>query len=573
MFIRTKTTPNSPRKSVQIVSAYRVGTRIKQRIVRHIGVAEDAEQLRQLKELATLALVEIERSGQIGLLSAEEEARQIIAAKEAAEEAAAVQAEIAAAAPLPVDLRQLREQTRVTVGIHEVYGRVYAQLGFDRLLGARRAASARILRDTVLARIARPLSKLGSAHMLERDFGLEINTDQMYRMMDHLDEPTLLRMQGAARTAAQSLLGEAFDVLFFDCTTLYFESFEEDELRQKGFSKDHKSAETQVLLALLVTREGLPVGYRLYPGAQWEGDTLRQAVADVQALCAVRRIVLVADAGLFNKKNLDMLAALQQPYIVAARLKGMSQALQNQILDRSAYQPLRAVAADPDGSGVTWRELEYEGQRLLVTHSPLRARKDAQERNKTIARAKKRYDGKTAKSLLGSGSARYLKLEGGSRMVLDAERIAQAARWDGLHGLLTNIPDLSPEQAIDQYRGLWQVEETFRLSKHDLAIRPVFHWSERRIRAHVGLCFMALTCIRWLTHTCAVRYERLSAEVIRNELMHVQASIVEDQNSQRRYVIPSRPTKHARQLYKLVGRRLSAVPFEINGTYPVMSKM
>jgi transposase len=86
-----------------------------------------------------------------------------------------------------------------------------------------------------------------------------------------------------------------------------FESFEEDELRQKGFSKDHKSAETQVLLALLVTREGLPVGYRLYPGAQWEGDTLRQAVADAREICSVRRIVLVADAGLFNKKNLDML--------------------------------------------------------------------------------------------------------------------------------------------------------------------------------------------------------------------------------------------------------------------------
>jgi hypothetical protein len=174
-----------------------------------------------------------------------------------------------------------------------------------------------------------------------------------------------------------------------------------------------------------------------------------------------RRSRVVADAGLFNKKNLDMLDALEQPYIVAARLKGMPQALQQEMLDLDTYQPLREAAAATDAVGVTWRELAYEGQRLLVTHSPL--------------------------------------------------------------------------------------------------------------RAHVGLCFMALTCIRWLTHTCAVRYERLSAEVIRNELMHVQASIVEDQKSQRRYVIPSRPAQHARQLYKLVNRRLSAVPFEINGDYPNMA--
>jgi len=441
------------------------------------------------------------------------------------------------------------------VGFHEVYGHLYQQLGFDTLWGSRRQASRRVLREMVMARLAQPASKLASTQLLSRDFGVEIDVNQVYRMMDHLDEATQHKLQALAKHAAFDLLGHKVDVMFFDCTTLYFESFDEDALRQKGFSKDHKSAETQVLLALLVTREGLPIGYRLYPGAKWEGHTLRDALSDLRQAYPIERVILVADSGLFSQDNLALMQAQGQPYIVAARLKNLPITLQNKVLDSSAYQPL--------SDGECFMETAYLEQRLIVSYSEQRARKDAHDRARALEKIQKRYHNKTVKSALKGHDARYLKVEGQGRVVLDPERIHNAARWDGLHGITTNIKDLSVTEALAQYRGLWQVEETFRLSKHDLRIRPIFHWSEKRIRAHVALCFMALTCLRWLMYTCALRYERLSAEVIRNELAHVQVSILQDQTTQRRFAIPSKPTRHAKNLFRMVGKTLNPTPFEL----------
>ena len=542
MFVRIKASPNSPRRSVQIVESFRQNGSIKQRILRHIGVAENESHLQKLKELAAFTIAQMKGNLQLSLFAADEEAKLLMQNCEDD------------GAPLSVDLRQLREVSRITVGFHEVYGSVYQQLGFDRLLGSRRVASTRVLRDLVMARLAKPSSKLASAEFLRRDFGLSINVDQIYRMMDHLDESAQTRLQNLARDAAFGLLGSRVDVLFFDCTTLYFESFDEDALRQKGMSKDRKTAETQILLALLVTREGLPVGWRIYPGSQWEGHTLKDALVDIRRICSVERVVLVADAAMLSKDNIAVLNQQKQNYIVAARLRNLPRAVEDEILNRKAYKKL-------DGEQ-TYIETIYQGQRLIVTYSPERARKDAHERDRAVQKAGQRYDGKSVKQMAGHLS-KYFKVEGKGYLQLDKEKIQADARWDGLHGMVTNMPDLTAQEACAHYHGLWQVEETFRLSKHDLAIRPIFHWTQRRIQAHVSLCFMALTCLRWLTYTCELRYEKLSAEVIQTELAHVQTSILEHKKNHRRFAIPSAPTQHAKQLFKMVGKTLNSTPFEI----------
>jgi transposase len=321
----------------------------------------------------------------------------------------------------------------------------------------------------VMARLARPASKLASTQFLQRDFGIEIDVNQAYRMMDHLDDAMQLRIQRLAQDAAFGLFNQKVDVLFFDCTTLYFESFDEDALRQKGFSKDRKSAETQVLLALLVTREGLPIGYRLYPGSQWEGHTLERALADLRQIAQIDRLVLVADSALFNRENIRLLEEQKQPYIVAAQLKKLPQDTQKILFDRSSFERL-----SDDESFI---ETIYQGQRLIVTYSAKRAKKDAHDRKKAVEKAHKLYHNKTVKSAVKGHHARYLNVQGDGRLELDENRIAQAARWDGLHGVITNMKELSAQEAISHYHGLWQVEETFRLSKHDLSIRPIFHWT------------------------------------------------------------------------------------------------
>ena len=117
--------------------------------------------------------------------------------------------------------------------------------------------------------------------------------------------------------------------------------------------------------------------------------------------------------------------------------------------------------------------------------------------------------------------------------------------------------------SIEQYKGLWLVEEAFRLTKHDLQVRPVYHWTPKRIEAHIAMCFMALVCIRHLSYRVKLQYQPLSPEMIHHELVHVQESILIDSKTGHRYGIPSKPTMHTKKIYQVMGEKLSAIPFLI----------
>ena len=235
MFVRVKSTPNSPRQSVQIVQSVRVGDKVKQKIVRYVGIAMDDDELVQLKVLAEVVKAKIEARHQPSLFPPETVAKQMLEAKAAK----------ASKATLNVDLMQMVEEQRVVLGIHEVYGEVYRQLSFDTLLSQKRyRASHEALFHCVMARIANPPEqgkrKRGSVQHLEQDFGVSLSLEKVYRMMDQLDDNTISRLQTMTCEGTRSLLPDALDMLFFDCTTLYFESFKEYELKQNGYSKDCK---------------------------------------------------------------------------------------------------------------------------------------------------------------------------------------------------------------------------------------------------------------------------------------------------------------------------------------------
>ena len=179
MFIRVKSTPNSPRRSVQIVRSVRQGDKVRQVIVRHVGIAADEEELQRLRDLAEFIKARIGHADQPSLFPPEEIARQVIEARRNPPEPTA----------LPVDLSGLREERRLVVGIHEVFGTLYGELGLDTVLPrSRYRASHDALFHTVMARIANPASKRASVRRLEEDFGVQLPLERVYRMMDHLDD-------------------------------------------------------------------------------------------------------------------------------------------------------------------------------------------------------------------------------------------------------------------------------------------------------------------------------------------------------------------------------------------------
>ena len=551
MFVRVKSTPNSPRQTVQIVASERIGDKVKQRIVRYVGVAMNDEELVKMKELAEFIKANLEEEAAPALFRPDELARMAIDGRKTAD--------LSPNQPLTVDMKLLREESRVVVGIHEIYGKMFDELGFDRVVGdpARRVQAAKTIKHLVMARIANPSSKRKSVINLEQDFGVKLDLNAVYRTLDYVDEQSIELIQKKAWDAAKGLFAQKIDVIFYDCTTLYFESFVEDELREKGLSKEHRFSESQVLLAMMVTKEGLPLGYRLYNGATWEGHTLKDAIEHVKRMAEVDRLVFVADSGLLSKDNLAVIEKSEKQYIVAARLKNQPESIKKQILDKGSYQ---------QGDHMLIKEIALPGERrLLVNYTEKRARKDAYDRQKALAKLQKKINkSKNPESFISNSSHRkYLKIENQQSVQIDEEKIRFAEQWDGLHGIITNINDMPAKDAFEQYAGLWQIEESFRLTKHDLRVRPIYHWTPRRIQAHVAICFMALVSIRHLSYRVKLQYQPLSPEIIRNELVHVQQSILIHKRNGTHYGIPSKPTLHAKKIYQVMGEKLSSVPFLI----------
>lgn len=556
MYVRIKTSPNSPRKSVQIVEGRRVDGKVRQKVVRNVGIAQDDTHLEELKKLGQVMIAQMQDEIQPGLFKPEEIAQRAIASaeeKKSSEETSQA---------LDVNLRNLREEQRVTIGIHEIYGKLYDQLGFDSILekSGRTDSARRILKHLVLARNASPLSKRGTVRELEERFGVELSLSSVYRSMDHLDDSAITGVQECAHLAARQLFGEKLNVLFYDCTTLYFESFTEDELKQNGYSKDMKFNQPQVLLALLVTKAGIPVGYEVYPGTTFEGHTLKDAVEQVENKYQVEDLVFVADSAMLGKENLRWLDEHGKRYIVGARLKNMTKEQQRTVLDAKEYRQYNGDLYD--------RVIDLphsKGRRLIVTYNEKRAKKDAKDRRTALTKlCGKLKKSKNPLSFVSSyGYKRFLKTPDEVHVEVDEKKVEEAAQWDGLHGVITNISDMNPEAIREHYHGLWQVEESFRITKNDLKVRPIYHWTPRRVKAHIALCFISLTLSRHLMYRTKLQYRALSAAEIRRHLTSVQVSIVKDIQTKKRYGIPSAITPEAAKLYTLMGKTAPSVPFEI----------
>ena len=545
MFVRVKSTPNSPRKSVQIVQSVRHGKKVRQRIVRHVGIANSEQELPHLKHLAEILKAQMQEQNQPSFFTAEETALQIQQAR---------QQQAAPAKALQVQLQQLRGETAVSLGIYDVYGELYQQVQLHRILPRYRyQASNPALFYTVMARIANPDSKRASVRRLGEEFGVRLSLEKVYRMMDYLSEEVpLQRLQRWAAKNAQQQLQEPLDVLFFDCTTLYFESFVEDELKQPGDSKDAKFKESQVLLALMVTPQGLPLSYELLPGATFEGHSLLAMVARLRTDFKVQNVICVADRGMLNNHKLQQLQEAGLYYIVGARLKNLPQKLQAQVLNLDQYQASLQ-------SGVRILSLAYGQRRVIVSHCKKRARKDRHDREKAVNKLLKKLNkSQSPKALMSNcGYKRFVRMQGHSRVLVDQNEIEQAQKWDGLHGVVTNVPTMTDEQVLSHYRGLWQVEQSFRITQQDLKVRPIFHWTPRRVQAHIAISFMALMCVRHLQYRIGLQQQRYSPQVIREALLKAQYCVVEHRKYGQRNAIPMQLPEVAKKLYAAMGIRRS----------------
>ena len=559
MFVRKKFDADRDRWRVQIVQSYRDGKKVRQKIIRHVGSADSAAQLTRLMELGEVIKEEITQQSnpQQELFTPKQYGDLLSQCRRGR-----------TASRLGVDVGQCREHNRLSVGVREAFGQLYSNLGWDRLLGARRDSANRIIKELVLARITQPRSKRGTVMDLARDGGVTLNLDWVYQSMDYLDQRVIERICRSVAARAEDLFTQPIEVLFYDTTTLYFESDREDfdrkdGLRFKGYSKDGKPNRTQVVLALLVTREGIPLDYELFPGNTYEGHTLCKALDGIAERYDVSRVTVVADAGLFSSDNLEWLRERNLPYIVGFRAKNASRKLKERILDADGYEGY--ICDEPQELEYRYKTLAHGEESIIVTHSEKRARKDRHNRERALGKLLKRLE-KNAQpaSLVSRGHARFLNIPSDGKATVNEDKVAEAARWDGIHTIIAWGNDgLSATELLHQYRQLWHIERGFRTNKHDLRIRPIFHWSTRRIRAHIAICYMAFCCVQYMSHRLKALGHPMSPEAIRRELNHLQVSILAHQQDGRRFAMPSSASPEARRIYRCVNLKWNSSPFEI----------
>jgi Transposase DDE domain len=351
---------------------------------------------------------------------------------------------------------------RIT-GFHQVFGLVYDRIGFPNTL----------LRDLVIGRIVYPKSKLATIQYFAQYLGINHSKDSVYRFLDSIEKEPLVK---TAYTFVSTHL-QGITYVLYDVTTLHFETNIEDDLRQKGFSKIHRHDLPQVLIGLFVDINGYPFDFDVFSGSTFEGRTLKIVVSNFLDKHPNTPLTIVADAGMLSQDNLDLLVKLGVNYIVGARIKNLSSDQTTNLLTHNYSQNSIYSTVTPQG-------------RLLVDYSFQRAEKNKRDRERQVQKVQR--DINNHKPLLRK--RKYLDFASDIKMAphLNQKQVEKDAQFDGLKGYLTSLNEMLPDEVIGYYKNLWKVEAAFRMSKSDLKERPVFHSKEKRILAHLCICFVSL---------------------------------------------------------------------------------
>ena len=417
-------------------------------------------------------------------------------------------------------------------GAELILNRVFDRIGFNQI-------EDDVFRKLVQSRLSFPASKAATVEYLKNYYDEDFDLSRIYRYLDKLNDSHKHLVQDISVHHTMRILGGHIGVMFYDVTTLYFETDHQDDLRKTGFSKEGRHSNPQIILGLLVSLDGYPLAYCIHEGNKYEGHTMLPVIREFVARYSLDDFIVVADSGLMTGANVNELEAEGCKYIIGSRIKNEPEDIKRQIL---SFDKVNGVIHEIDKGG---------GRRLLIGYSDKRAQKDAHNRDKGILRLEKSYRaGRLSKENINRrGYNKFLDMDGNTTVSINYDRIQEDQRWDGLKGYLTNT-DIPTTDVITAYHNLWNVEKAFRIAKSKIEIRPMFHFTRRRIEAHICICFVALKVYKELERLLKLSDISLSVDKVLNMAKTVTTiSVYMPQN--KTHYIKTMPMKRHKPIAKL----------------------
>ena len=358
--------------------------------------------------------------------------------------------------------------------LYRLLSSVYDHLGLNELGDA-------LLKDLIIARLYQPVSKRETVDILADAFGKRYSLKTVYRHLQRaMDHGLKEQFQHALISFARNELHDALRLVFYDVTTLAFDSQAQKGLKNFWFSKDHRFQDVQIVIGLVVNQDGFPLYFDIFSGNTFEGNTFVAVVEQILTLLGNPELIVVADAAMLSKTNLAALAQKNIGFVVGARLANIPASMLNTIVAAIAGQDQKIVS------------VPYLSYRLVCQYLASRAAKDRHDREKQIMKAKH------AIATPGTMSKRFRFLKAtGERYEVNETLIEKAKKLEGVKGYLTNTR-LDESTIIDRYHDLWKIEQSFRITKSDLEARPIFLQLDKTISCHLIIVFAGLAISRFL---------------------------------------------------------------------------
>ena len=463
-------------------------------------------------------------------------------------------------------LSKLTTQDFIPIGDELIFGKIFNNIGcnnlFNNVKSIRKQEDKNFLfKSLVISRLLYPGSKLELINYLSYFKNIDITSDKIYRFLDSLYQDEIKsRIETCVFEHTKRVMNGEIIVTFYDVTTLYFESESEDDLRRVGFSKEGKIARPQIQLGLFTTLEGYPLSFEVYEGNKYEGHTLIDVLKKFQDRFQLdKKPIVVADRGMLNNDNIAYLENNNYKYILAYKIKNISNDLKEEIknltfIDDNVTHNIEFKKVISFADENDKKQTIHVNQRLVLSYSTQRAKKDKYNRNKAIQRLENKIKSSktiTKKDLKLSYYAKYIDLDDNNSKItfnINNQKIIEDEKLDGIKGFVTNDFTLTANEIIEHYNNQYEVERAFRISKTDLKIRPIYHRLETRIKAHILISFVSYAIYKEFERKLKINDVKFnfSQKLLRKIIEHLIALKIDDE------IIPINPSEIQKQILDIL---------------------